>query len=77
MTKELIKSADIGSGWFAQAYSDGSATVRNVDKGQRIDLPKESVDRFLEIWRKVREPAPLGATEIIGSCDDANAESRL
>ena len=64
MTKEITQTADLGQGWTAQAYNDGSATVRNIDKGQRIDLPKESVDRFLDIWNKAR---PMTADDTFNS----------
>lgn len=48
--KKVKCSGDIGSGWYTTLFDDGSATVRNVEKGQRIDLPAESVKRFNEIW---------------------------
>jgi hypothetical protein len=55
MQKEIIRSEDLGQDWFAQAYSDGSMTVRNCEKGLRIDLPVESVNRLNSILAKVRE----------------------
>ena len=60
MTKDLIKTADIGNDWFANLWSDGSATLRNCEKGQRIDLPAESVERFKEIYAQA-EMAALAA----------------
>lgn len=49
MTKELQKTKDLGLGWYANLYTDGSMTLRNCDKGQRIDLQPESVDTLRSI----------------------------
>ena len=57
MTKYLIKIADIGNDWFANLWSDGSATLRNCEKGQRIDLPAESVERFKAIYAQAEASA--------------------
>jgi len=51
--KTLTKTEDLGQGWFANAWSDGSMTVRNPDKGQRIDLSPESVERLHAIFEAV------------------------
>ena len=40
---------DLGQGWFAN-YDGHTVTVRNPDKGQRIDLTEESVDRLRAIF---------------------------
>ena len=50
MTAQAIKTADLGQGWFANANVDGSFTVRNPDKGQRIDLTADEAARFCELW---------------------------
>ena len=47
-----MKTADLGQGWFANANDDGSFTVRNPDKGQRIDLSAESAALFVKIWNQ-------------------------
>lgn len=47
---KTFKTFDLGSDWFANLWSDGTLTVRNSEKGQRIDLSKESVDRLREIF---------------------------
>jgi hypothetical protein len=47
--KTLTTTADLGQDWFANLWSDGSATIRNSEKGQRIDLPVESVETFRKI----------------------------
>ena len=53
MTKTVIKTSDLGHNWFARLYDDGSATVNSPDRGLRIDLPTDSVDRLLDIFRRV------------------------
>lgn len=55
MSKELKKTADLGQGWFANAWTDGSVTIRNCDKGQRIDLSKESADLFVKLYREAEQ----------------------
>lgn len=57
MTKALIKTADIGNDWFENLWTDGSVTLRNTEKGQRIDLPAESVERFKEIYTQAEAAA--------------------
>lgn len=55
------KTTDLGQGWFANldAYSDGSEemTIRNPDKGQRINLPDESVKRLRSIFTQAEKQA--------------------
>jgi len=46
----LIGTTDLGCDWFANAYDNGSFTLRNTEKGQRIDLPPESVERLRSIF---------------------------
>lgn len=44
-----MKTTDLGHGWFATVEKqDGaeSVTIRNPDKGLRIDLPPASVERL-------------------------------
>lgn len=53
MEKTLIKTADLGFDWFANQWSDGSMTLRNSAKGQRIDLPAESVERLRTIFAQI------------------------
>lgn len=57
MTKQLTATTDLGLGWYANAYTDGSMTVRNPDKGQRIDLEPESVERLRSIFAEIRTKA--------------------
>lgn len=45
-----MKNAELGQGWFATANDDGSFTIRNCDKGLRIDLSHQEADRFVELW---------------------------
>lgn len=49
MERKIIKTTDLGAEWFANEWSDGSMTLRNPEKGQRIDLPVESVRRLRDI----------------------------
>lgn len=46
-----IKTEELGAGWFANANGDGSFTIRNPDKGQRIDLTGDEAKRFIDLWR--------------------------
>ena len=46
------KTHDILNGWFVIERDDGTMTVRNNDKGQRIELSKESVDLFRKIVKE-------------------------
>lgn len=50
--KQQTANADLGQGWYATMYDDGSCTVRNCDKGLRIDLEPSSVDKFCELYDK-------------------------
>lgn len=50
----FVKTTDLGQGWYANQYSDDgieTLTIRNPDKGQRIDLPNESVKTLREIFK--------------------------
>lgn len=49
---QTIKTHDIGDDWFVNQMSDGSMTVRNCNKGVRIDMPKKSVETLKEILNK-------------------------
>lgn len=53
--KTVVRTADLGLDWFATEHDDGSITLRNCGKGQRIDLEPESVERLRDIFRQVRE----------------------
>lgn len=44
-----MKTTDLGNDWFANQHDDGSMTIRNCEKGLRIDLPTESVERLRNI----------------------------
>ena len=54
---DLIKTADLGNDWFVNLWRDGSLTVRNSEKGQRINVPAESVERLRAIFATGRDPA--------------------
>ncbi len=49
------KTHDLGHGWYANQYCDDQGvetmTLRNPDKGQRIDLPNESVKTLRSIFK--------------------------
>lgn len=49
MAKQMTRTTDLGMDWFANDYDDGSMTLRNAEKGQRIDLPPESVETLRKI----------------------------
>lgn len=45
---------DLGHGWFVNFYAgdrDVGMTLRNPDKGQRIDVPPESYAKLRQIFR--------------------------
>lgn len=44
-----MKTTDLGNDWYANEIDDGSMTLRNSEKGQRIDLPADSVLRLRRI----------------------------
>lgn len=50
--KDLQESHDLGEGWFINLYDDKSATVRNCDKGQRIDLSADSMETLRRMLNK-------------------------
>lgn len=45
-----MKTTDLGHNWYYTKYDDGSAVIRNPEIGQRINLPKESVDTLKAIF---------------------------
>ncbi len=45
-----IRTANLGQGWFASENEDGSYTLRNGDKGLRIDLSVTSARLFAEMY---------------------------
>ena len=45
-----MKTTDLGNDWYYIQNDDGSAVVRNNEIGQRINLPKESVDLLRAIF---------------------------
>lgn len=52
--KNIYRTTDLGRGWFATEWDDGSMTFRNPPKGQRIDLPKASVETLRSIIAEVQ-----------------------
>jgi hypothetical protein len=46
---DMTKTTDLGQGWFANLHDDGALTIRNPDKGQRINLTKAEAARLREI----------------------------
>ena len=44
-----MKTTDLGNDWYANEHEDGSMTLRNPEKGQRMDLPADSVLRLRRI----------------------------
>lgn len=49
MNKSITKTTDLSGGNYWNQYDDGSATLRNCDKGLRIDLTAEEVSRMREM----------------------------
>jgi hypothetical protein len=46
------RTAEIGGGWTATVFADGSAVARNRRTGAAADLPADSVRRFLDLYRQ-------------------------
>lgn len=46
-----MKTFDLGHGWYFNLQDDGSATFRNPGQGQRIELPKSSVETLKSLFR--------------------------
>lgn len=67
--KAIITSSDLGLGWFANKWHDGTMTLINHTEGHRIDLPVDSVERLRAIFAKVtrktgeRKPREGGPTK--------------
>ncbi|AXQ70052.1 hypothetical protein HOU03_gp216 [Caulobacter phage CcrSC] len=57
-----MKTADLGQGWYANANDDGSFTIRNPDKGQRINMTGEEAKRFVALYREAE-------AEVAGKAD--------
>lgn len=53
-----ILTEDLGLGWFASENEDGSITLRNPDKGQRIDLTPDSVERLAALFSAAKAKTP-------------------
>ena len=55
MTFTNTKTYDLGQGWFANKACDDTGneqmTIRNPDKGVRIDLPSDSVKTLRKIFK--------------------------
>jgi hypothetical protein len=43
---------DLGHGWYAKLWNDGSLDLRNADRGQRISLTVEEANRLREIIKE-------------------------
>jgi hypothetical protein len=56
MTKSITKIIDLGYGWTGMLYSDGTMRLQgDLQESDRIDLPKDSVDRLTRICREIQE----------------------
>lgn len=51
MNAPVTRTTDLGCDWYANEYADGSMTLHNPEKGQRIDLEPASVERLRAIFR--------------------------
>ncbi len=50
MTKSITKINDLGYGWTGILYSDGTMRLQgDLQESDRIDIPKDSVDRLAKI----------------------------
>ena len=56
MTKDITKITDLGYGWTSTLYSDGTMRLQgDLQESDRIDLPKDSVDRLARIFKEIQE----------------------
>ncbi len=56
MTKSITKIKDLGYGWTGMLYTDGTMRLQgDLQESDRIDLPKDSVDRLTRICREIQE----------------------
>ena len=56
MTKNITKITDLGYGWTGMLYNDGTMRLQgDLQESDRIDLPKDSVDRLAHIFREIQE----------------------
>tara|TARA_R110001606_G_C15095510_1_gene619059 strand:+ start:158 stop:337 length:180 start_codon:yes stop_codon:yes gene_type:complete len=56
MTKSITKIRDLGYGWTGMLYNDGTMRLQgDLQESDRIDLPKDSVDRLAHIFREIQE----------------------
>lgn len=58
--KEIVmsdteKTTDLGEGFFWNQHKDGSATLRNMDKGVRLDVSADSVERLRAIFKAAEQ----------------------
>ena len=59
MTKSITKIIDLGYGWTGMLYSDGTMRLQgDLQESDRIDLPKDSVDRLARICREIQSDTP-------------------
>ena len=53
-TNKIIKSADLTQGWKAYYFGDGKLLINHF-KGFSMQVPKESVDRLMEIMDEIKQ----------------------
>ena len=53
-TNKIIKSADLSQGWNAYYFGDGKLLINHF-KGFSMQVPKESVDRLMEIMDEIKQ----------------------
>ena len=59
MTKNITKITNLGYGWTGMLYSDGTMRLQgDLQESDRIDLPKDSVDRLAHIFREIQRDTP-------------------
>lgn len=52
-TNKIIKTADLTQGWKAYYFGDGTLLINHF-KGFSMQIPKESVDRLMEIIDEIK-----------------------
>jgi hypothetical protein len=51
---QSTETHDLGNGWWVNFNEDGGLTVRSPDRGQRINLTKESAETLRNIIKTER-----------------------
>ena len=54
---QLVKTQDLGQGWYASLFTTGEMQVRNGTTGEVTWLPKQSVDTLIEIFDQLKTEA--------------------